>query len=298
MSIFVPMASMDEVYSKRRYQSSYVTTVVSITLVLLMLGVLAIIVMQAQRLSDYVKENIGFRIYLKENAKEADIYRLQKFLDAAAFVKSTEYITPEEAAEELSAELGEDFISFLGYNPLPPSIDLRIKALYANVDSLAKIESIILSDQNVKEVFYQKSLVHLINKNIRRISLFLLSFSVLLLFIAVALINNTIRLSVYSRRFIIRTMKLVGATQAFIGRPFIWKGILQAVYSALMAIVLLALILYFSRRELPELIDLYDLRLYLSLFGFVILVGILLSWFSTYFAVRKYIRMGEDELYY
>lgn len=298
MSIFVPMASMDEVYSKRRYQSSYVTTVVSITLVLLMLGVLAIIVMQAQRLSDYVKENIGFRIYLKENAKEADIYRLQKFLDAAAFVKSTEYITPEEAAEELSAELGEDFISFLGYNPLPPSIDLRIKALYANVDSLAKIESIILSDQNVKEVFYQKSLVHLINKNIRRISLFLLSFSVLLLFIAVALINNTIRLSVYSRRFIIRTMKLVGATQAFIGRPFIWKGILQGVYSALMAIVLLALILYFSRRELPELIDLYDLRLYLSLFGFVILVGILLSWFSTYFAVRKYIRMGEDELYY
>lgn len=292
------MASMDEVYSRRRYQSSYVTTVVSITLVLLMLGVLAIIVMQAQRLSDYVKENIGFRIYLKENAKEADIYKLQKFLDASAFVKSTEYITPEEAAEELTAELGEDFISFLGYNPLPPSIDLRIKAQFANIDSLEKIEAIILSDQNVKEVFYQKSLVHLINKNIKRISLFLLSFSLLLLFIAVALINNTIRLSVYSKRFIIRTMKLVGATQAFIGRPFIWKGILQGFYSALMAIVLLTTILYFSRRELPELIDLYDLRLYLSLFGFVILVGILLSWFSTFFAVRKYIRMGEDDLYY
>lgn len=298
MSIFVPMASMDEVYSRRRYQSSYVTTVVSITLVLLMLGVLAIIIMQAQRLSDYVKENIGFRIYLKENAKEADIYRLQKFLDASVFVKSTEYITPQEAADELSSELGEDFISFLGYNPLPPSIDLRIKAQYTNVDSLARIENIILADQNVKEVFYQKSLVHLINKNIRRISLFLLSFSLLLLIIAVALINNTIRLSVYSKRFIIRTMKLVGATQAFIGRPFIWKGILQGLYSALMAIVLLTLILYLSRRELPELIDLYDLRLYLSLFGFVIVVGIVLSWFSTFFAVRKYIRMGEDQLYY
>jgi cell division transport system permease protein len=292
------MARLEEVYNRRRYRSSYVTTVVSITLVLLMLGLLALVVLHARKLSDYVKENIGFRIYLKENSKEADIYRFQKFLDASGYVKSTEYITPDEAAAELKEDLGEDFISFLGYNPLPPSIDLRIKAQYANIDSLEKIEQQILSDPTVKEVFYQRSLVELINRNIQRISMVLLAFSLLLLVIAVALINNTIRLSVYSKRFIIRTMKLVGATQGFIGRPFIWKGIIQGFYSALTAIILLGLILYFSQKEIPEMVNLYDIRMYLILFGFVLLVGIFFSSLSTYFAVRKYIRMGEDQLYY
>lgn len=291
------MARHQETYSRRKYQTTYVTTVVSITLVLLMLGLLALVILNAGRLSVYVRENIGFRIYLKESAREADIYQLQKILDASAFVKSTRYITPEEAARELSAELGEDFISFMGYNPLPPSIDLRIKAGYANLDSLAGIEKKILADPVVKEVFYQKSLVHLINKNIQRISIALLAISGLLSLIAIALINNTIRLSVNSRRFLIRTMKLVGATQSFIRRPFLWKGIMQGFYSALATIILLSLILHFSQQEFPELVNLYDLELYLSLFGIVMIVGILLTWISTYLAVRKYLRMSEDDLY-
>jgi len=262
-----------------------------------MLGLLALTVFHAKKLSDYVRENIGFRVYIKEDAPVEEIILLQKRLNAKAFVKTSEYISPEQAARELTAELGEDFIDFLGYNPLPPSIDLRVWAVYANVDSLELIESRLFQEPVVKEVFYQKSLVHLINKNIRRISIVLLGFSGLLLLIAMALINNTIRLSVYSKRFIIRTMKLVGATRGFIGRPFILRGILQGLYSAILAIILLSAILYFLMQQVPELVNLYDLYLYLAVFGLVILTGMFLAWVSTYFAVRKYLKMKEDDLY-
>lgn len=292
------MTASDEKYSRRRYQSSYVTTVVSITLVLLMLGILGLLVLHASKLSDYVRENIGFRIYMKEDVKEAEIVRFKKVLDASDFVKSTEYITPEQAASELTEELGEDFISFLGYNPLPPAIDLRLKASYANVDSLEMIERRLSLNEDIKEVFYQRSLVHLVNSNIRKISIVILGFSVLLLIIAIALINNTIRLSVYSRRFIIRSMQLVGATQSFIRRPFIMQGVAQGIYSALITILLLILIIYLVLREFPELINLQDPNLLLALFGGVILLGVVISWTSTWFAVRKYLRIKGDNLYY
>jgi cell division transport system permease protein len=267
-------------------------------LVLLMLGTLALVLLQARQLSDYVKENIGIRVYMKEGSREADIIRLQKMLDAQPFVKSTKYVPPEEAAKELTEELGEDFIDFLGYNPLPPSIDLRINAEWATLDSLQKIEQNIMRDSNVKEVFYQKSLVNLINRNIRTISVVLLGFSTLLTIIAVVLIHNTIRLSVYSRRFLIRTMKLVGATQGFIRRPFLWRGILQGLWGAILAILLLTGILYFSSRQLPEIASLYNVESFLILFCVVVLIGTIISWFSTFFAVRKYLRMNEDDLYY
>ena len=297
-AIFVPMTSVEERYTRRRYQSSKITTIVSITLVLVMLGLLALTIVHARKLSDYVRENIGFRVYIKDDAPVEDIIILQQRLDGSTFVKSSEYISPEQAARELTAELGEDFIEFLGYNPLPPSIDLRVKAGYANVDSLQVIENLLMQEIIVKEVFYQKSLVHLINKNIRRISIVLLGISGLLLLIAMALINNTIRLSVYSRRFIIRTMKLVGATRGFIGRPFILRGILQGFYSALFAILILGTILYFLMQQVPELQSLVDIYMYVAVFGLVILTGMFLSWISTFFAVRKYLKMKEDELYY
>lgn len=273
------------------------TTIVSITLVLTMLGLLGLTVLHARKLSDYVKENIGFRVYLKEDAPAEDIIMLQKRLDAEPFVKSSVYISPDEAARDLKAELGEDFIEFLGYNPLPPSIDLRVKAAYANSESLEIIEKNLMQEVIVKEVFYQKSLVDLINKNVRKISMVLLGFSGLLLLIAIALINNTIRLSVYSKRFIIRTMKLVGATRGFIGRPFIIRGVMQGLYSAIFAIILLAATLYILMQQIPELVSLYDLYLYLAVFGLVILTGMFLAWVSTFFAVRKYLKMTEDELY-
>lgn len=292
------MSKKDTKYSKRRLRSSYFTTLVSITLVLLMLGVLGLIILHAKKLSDHVKENIGVRIMMKEGTREAEIIQLQKTLDATVYVKSTEYITKEQAAQEMKDDLGEDFISFLGFNPLPPSIDLRLRADYTNVKSIDIIEKELLANPGVKEIFYQKSLVQAINKNLKRISLILLAFSGLLLLIAVALINNTIRLSVYSKRFLIRSMQLVGATQSFIRRPFIFKGVFQGIYGAFIAIILIAIIIYFSIKELPELVELQDINLFIILFSLIILCGVLISWLSTYFAIRKYLHMKTDDLYY
>ena len=229
---------------------------------------------------------------------EAGIVQLQKTLDATTFVKSTEYITPEQAAEELQEDLGEDFIGFLGYNPLLPSIELKLKAEYTNLDSLAVIESELLANPDIKEIYYQKDLVHLINRNIRRIGLVILGFSALLLVIAIALINNTIRLSVYSKRFIIKTMQLVGATGGFIRRPFLLQGVVQGSLAAFIAIIFLGLILYFSQRELPELVNLQDIGLILTLFIFVLVTGIVLTYLSTWFAVKKYLMAQADQLYY
>lgn len=291
------MATGNEKYARRKAQSSYFSTVISISLVLFMLGTLGLIVLHAQKLSDYVKENIGFSVILKENVKEVDIVQLQKTLDAANYVKSTEYITKEKAAESLRSDLGEDFISFLGYNPLLASIEVRLKADFANNDSIAWIERDLLSNTKVKEVIYQKSLISMVNENIKKISLVMLGFSGLLLLISIALINNTIRLSIYSKRFLIKSMQLVGATKGFIRRPFVIKGIMQGIYAGIIAVALLVGILYLAQREIPELLFLQDEQLIAILFGFVILLGILISWFSTFLAVKKYLRLKTDDLY-
>lgn len=291
------MSRNEDKLSRRRLQTSTVTTIISISLVLFMLGLLGLIVLHARKLSDYVKENIGFSVIIKEEIKEPGILEFQKMLDLEPFVKSTEYITREQAAEELTKDLGEDFVGFLGYNPLLASIDIRLNAEYANSDSLKVLEKRLLTNRIVKEVFYHKSLVDLVNQNIRRISIVLLAFSLVLLLISVALINNTIRLSVYSKRFIIKSMLLVGATQRFVRRPFLLRSLLHGLFSALIAIVLLGVVLWFSRQALPELVDLQDIDMFLSLFGIVSLLGLLITGISTLFAVRRYIRISNDRLY-
>jgi len=292
------MKKPEEKFARRRLQSSYFTTVVSIALVLFMLGLLGLLVLHSQKISNYVKENIGFTVVMFGSAKEANIIRLQKTLDTKPYIKSTKYITPEEAADEMEENLGEDFIGVLGFNPLLPSLELRFMAEYANNDSLAIIKNELLADGSVKEVRYQESLVEKVNKNVRSIGLIILGFSVMLLFISIALINNTIRLSVYANRFIIRSMKLVGATNKFIQRPFILKGLLQGMIGAIIAIGLLVGTIYLSEQQFPALVDLHDVDLFMSLFGIVIILGIILSWLSNYFAVRKYVRMKTDYLYY
>lgn len=283
--------------SKRKLQSSYLTTIVSITLVLFMLGLLGLILLNSKKLGDHVRENIGFSIIMNQGVKEARIMELKKNLDASDFVKYTEYITPEEAAEELQEELGEDFIGFLGFNPLLPSIDLRLNAQYANIDSLKVIESHLLENADIKEVYYQESLVEMINKNVRRISFFIIVFSFLLLIIAIALINNTIRLSVYSKRFLIRSMQLVGATKSFIRMPFILTGILHGLLAALLASSALVGILYFLLQQIPELVNINDFKLIAVLFAFVVLTGVLITWLSNLSAVNKYLKAKPDELY-
>jgi len=283
---------------QRRLRSSYATSVISISLVLCMLGTIGILLLTAHRISKYVKENIGFSVFLKDQAKEADIYRLQKTLDAESYVRSTRFIDKEDAAKEFTEELGEDFVGFLGYNPLSSSIEVKLDARYANNDSISGIETRLQTFDEVKEVSYQKTMIHLINENIEKISLFILSFSALLVIIAVSLINNTIRLLVYSRRLLIRTMQLVGATNAFIRRPFLWRSTLHGIYSAFVAMAILVLTLYWAEGQLEGILSVRDVQILGGLFLIVFFSGITLSWISTYFAVNKYLKIKTDELYY
>jgi cell division transport system permease protein len=291
------MARPEEIIIGRRLKTSYLSTIVSITLVLYVLGLLGIIIMHTQKLSEHIKENIGFSIILMDNARMADINHLQKSLDVFESVKSTEYISKEKAAEELIAELGEDFVQFLGYNPLFPSIEVKLNAAWANPDSLAVFETSVLQSNIVKEVDYQKDLVHIVNENLQKIGFALLLFGLLLLIIAFTLINNTIRLSVFSKRFLIKSMQLIGATQTFIRRPFVFKGIMQGLVGSVIAIVLLLASLYGAQKSVPELIDFQDIEMLFSIFVLVIILGIVISWISTWFAVRKYLRIKTDNLY-
>jgi cell division transport system permease protein len=291
------MSQHEERYYRRRIATSQFTTIISITLVLFLLGLLGLIILHARMLSDYVRENIGFSIMIREGVNEAGILQLKKNLDGKYYVKSSEYISRDRAAEKLKTELGEDFTGFLGYNPLLPSIELRVKAPFANADTLRIIEKRLLANPEVKEVFYQRSLVDAINSNIEKISIFLLGFSSLLLLIAIVLINNTIRLAVYSRRFIIRSMQLVGATEGFIRRPMLMRSILHGLVSAFLAILLLMVLTYFALEEIPELAELQDPFMLIALAAFIFILGAMISWFSTWLAVRKYLRIRTDLLY-
>jgi len=284
---------------QKRINGAYFTSIISVTLVLFTLGFLGLIVLHANNLSKYIKENIGFEIVMNTNVKEADIVKLQKQLDTKDFVKSTEYITREEASKRLSEILGDDFIEFMSEddNPLLPSIDVRFNADWANNDSLEVIEASVMQNENVKEVYYQRSLVHMINQNLRKISFVMLAFSILLLIIAMALINNTIRLSVYSKRFVIRSMQLVGATESFIRKPFIVKGVLQGAISAFVAILMLLGIIEALRENIPELKLLSDNLTLIYFFVGIVIIGILMSGLSTSMAVSKYLRMKADNLY-
>ena len=271
----------------------------SITLVLFLLGAFAIFMLHARKLSNHVKENLGFEIVMNSDVKEANILRLQKELDAMPAVKSTEYITKEEAIARLSEDLGEDFLQWLGNeeNPLLPSIDVRFHAAYANTDSIAVIEAMILENTDVKEVYYQKSLVDLINNNIRKIAIVLMVISLILLVIAIALIRNTIRLSIYSKRFLVRSMQLVGATESFIRRPFLKQGVSQGFFGGLLADLFLIIILYAVSKRVPDLAlirDLYDIS---AVLAGIVFLGMLIAWFSTRSALDKFLKADLDKLY-
>jgi cell division transport system permease protein len=291
------MIRHEEPHYRRRIATAQVTMVISITLVLFLLGLMGLIVLHAGLLSDYVRENIGFSIMIKEEIKESKIIDLKKSLDIKPYVKSSEYVPREKAAQKLKADLGEDFVDFLGYNPLLSSIELRIKAAYANHDSLARIETRLMANPEIKEIFYQKSLVDAINQNVEKISLILLGFSSILLFIAIVLINNTIRLSVYSKRFIIRSMQLVGATEAFIRKPMVRRSILHGFLSAFFAQLMLMAVVYFALEEIPELVELTNPLMLIILVVSMFLLGAMISFFSTWFAVKKYLRIRTDLLY-
>jgi cell division transport system permease protein len=292
------MAQKENNISKRRLRSSYLTSVISISLVLLLLGVVGFMILNARNVSIYVKENIGFNIELKDNLRDADMQQLKKILDAKKYVKSTDFVSKEEAAVETQKSLGEDFIEFLGYNPLPAVIKVKLNAEYANPDSIFYIEKELANYSQINDVYYRKTLIHEINDNIKKISLIFTAFSLLLLLIAITLINNTIRLSVYSKRFLIHTMQLVGATKRFIRKPFLWNSVYQGFLSALVGISLLMGLIYLAEQQISDLIFLFEAKILGLLFAGVIVTGILISLISTFFAVNKYLNIQKDELYF
>ena len=283
---------------KRRLIRSYLTATISITLVLFLLGMMSLLVLNAERLSDYVREHVGFTLVLHDNIREVEVLRLQKTLIATEYVKSTRYVSKDEAAEQLVRDLGEDFVGFLGFNPLFSSIDIKLHAAYMQPDSLSVLEKQFLKFPQVKEVYYQRDLVNMINQNVKKISLFLLIFSVLLLFIFTSLINNTIRISIYSQRFIIHTMKMVGATRPFIRRPFIMKSMSCGLAAGLIANGAIFFLIWSYRKIFKDLIDLQQIDTLSLTFMIVFLFGAAISWLSTYFAVNKFLRLRFEELFY
>ncbi|RHJ78527.1 ABC transporter permease [Parabacteroides sp. AM08-6] len=277
---------------------SRLTSIVSIALVLFLLGLIFLMGLLGNKLSVYVKENISFSIVLKDNQKEADIKTMQKSLNALPFIKSTEYISKEQAAKELEEELGENPETFLGFNPLQASIEVKLYSDYANPDSLQLIEKKIKNYTSVSDLLYRKDMMQMVNDNMRRVSLILLTLAVVLMAISFVLISNTIRLLIYSKRFLIHTMKLVGATPAFIRRPFVRYNVVSGIFASILAILLLTGALYYLQNELSGFIQLLDLNALLVVYAGVLIMGILLSVAATVLAVNKYLRMGVDKLYY
>lgn len=272
--------------------------IISLALVLFMLGLLGLVVINAKKLSNHIKENVGFQIVLKDTTSAAELDNLKQELSSSPYSKQVDYISKNEAAQKLQKELGEDFITFLGYNPLLSSLDIKLNSDFANVDSLAGFEKSIMQKHFVKEVIYHKDMIKQVNDNAKVISIYILIFSSLLLIVAIALINNTIRLSIYAKRFLIRTMYLVGATQGFIRLPFIYKGIRQGVIAGILAGLLLAGFLVLSTRYIPDLLQLQDPNLLALLFIGIVLLGVLISGLSAALSVRRYLRLKTDDLYF
>lgn len=281
------------------FVSSRVTATISISLVLFLLGLIVLLSLFAGKLSVYVKENLSFSIILNENMKDTEIKRFQKMLDVAPYVKSTEYISKEQAAKELEQELGENPESFLGYNPMLASIEVKLKSDYANNDSIAIIEKDLKAfSGNIQDVLYRKDLMQSVNDNMKKAGLILFILAAVLLLISFALISNTIRLMIYSKRFIIYTMKLVGATNAFIRKPFVRANIISGIIAAFIAIAMLMGLLYYVSQGVTDFIGLINIDTLLIVFSIVIILGITISVIATRFAVNKYLKMDGDDLYY
>ena len=285
--------------TKRRLRGSYLISLMSIMLVLFVLSLFSSLVLFANRISEYIKENIGFEIVMKKGVQEKDIVDFQHILNKKEYVKSTEYISQQEATRRLTEDLGEDILEWLGdvENPLLPSIDVRFKSEYANNDSIAKIEQWVLKNKNVKEVYVQKSLIHSIDKNVNKIAALILLIGIVLLIMAVTLISHTVRLSVYSKRFTVRSMQLVGATENFIIKPFMKYFVIQGVIGSLLSLLLLTIFLATTMKRVPELAALINFGNVAMIYVSVMILGVLLTTLSTFFSIKKYLRADVDELY-
>ena len=283
---------------KSRTRTASLGTVIGITLVLVMLGLQGFVLLNAKALEQYFKENVRVELFLKRELKEADVMRFRKELDAESFTGSTRYVTADEAAEQLKQDLGEDFLGVLGSNPLLPSVELKLDAQYAHADSLKWIVDHLQKDARVQEVSYHAGVVENMERNFTRLNIGGLIFLALLLFVAIALINNTVRLAVHSKRFLIRTMHLVGATPWFIKRPFLMGGLAQGLVAAMLAVGTLTGLLWLGRRYVPDLLAFTDALSLALLFGVVLAVGLLIALLSTWSAVGRYLRMDHETIHW
>lgn len=275
-----------------------ITSIVSITLVLVLLGLTILTLFLGNRLSDYVKENVSFSVILEQNVTDAQIAETRKRLDDMPFVKSSRFISKEEAKELLIQDLGEDPEELLGFNPAPDCIEIFLKSEYANTDSLAKVSEIIKAETNIDDLLYQQEVIELINNNLSKITAILLILSVVLLFISFTLISNTIRLSIYAKRFLIHTMNLVGAVDAFIRKPFVKEHMIMGIIAGLLADGIILGILYYFGMEYADLRSILTVNDITLLFGTVIVLGIIITGTATVVSVNHYLKMDPDSLYY
>ena len=292
------MSSSFEKFQRRRLISSYFSVVLSIALVLFLLGLLGLLVLNSKKVADHFKEQIALTVYLKDDAKEVEMKQLEKTLALADYTKSTQFVSKEEAAEEHSKEIGENFMDFLGYNPLQNSIDVYMKADFVSAAQVKEIADELMTKDFVEEVNYDQPLISLLNDNIKKISLWIVIISGVFTLIAVLLINSAIRLSVYSKRFTIKTMQMVGATKGFIRRPFIWLSMKLGMVGAIIALAGMAAVLYYLNQTFPELELLRDKMILAILFVGVFVASIIITWFSTFLATQRFLNLRTDELYY
>jgi cell division transport system permease protein len=292
------MSSAFEKHQKRRLISSYFSVVISIALVLFLLGLLGLLVLNAKTISNNFKERVVMTIYLNDTAKEVEINQLEKSLTLANYVKETSYISKEDAADFMKGEYGEDFLDDIGHNPLQNSIEVNLKADFVTEQRLDSISQATLTKKFVEDVQYDKDLVSMMNSNVKRITLWVLVISALFTLIAVLLINSSIRLSVYSKRFTIKTMQMVGATKQFIRRPFIMKSIKLGIIGAIIALIGMAIVLYYIDKTFADLQLLSNPILMVSLFLGVFILGIVITWISTYIATQRFLNLKTDQLYY
>ena len=282
----------------KRFLHSYLSSLISITLVLVLAGTGGLVAVNASGMRDYFRENLRLSVIFDSNISEERAMALTDVIATMPFIKSIEFISKERGTEEMRGILGEDFLDGFDLNPVPISADVQVKSEYVRSDSLSMIESEILLNAGVREVVWEESLIEIVNKNLEKIGLVLTIFTSLLLFISFFLINNTVRLNVFSKRFVIYTMKLVGARRSFIKRPFIMNGILQGMISGFMAVGILSGILYIVKRDFTQLYELLDPMLILYLFAGVIAAGVMLCLISTWIVLNKVLSLPADDLYY
>ena len=292
------MVNTDNKIMRRRLANAYLSSVISISLVLLLVGVASMLLVNAKSVSDYFKENMQVIVMMKQKVSEDDALKFRDKLENEDFIKNIDFISKEQGQQELAAQLGEDFLDVFETSPIPISLNITLDADYVSSDSLEVVSAKISESPLVEEVVYQPSLVEALNANLSRISLILAVFIGLLLFISFVLINNTVRLNVFARRFTIHTMKLVGATRSFIRAPFLVQSAFQGLFSAFVAIMILLGLLFFVRSEFVQLFEIFRLDLLLVVIGIVIISGLAICLISTWFTVNKLVSLKKDELYY